>query len=175
MMKSRSNNYGSVAVTIHWLSALLIIVLLASGFQAADATEAASQASFLRVHIPVAIAVLLLTIFRVVWWVFFDRKPAPIAGSLALQEFLSRAVHLAFYVIIFGMAASGIGMMILSGAGPTIFGGDISSLLNFSAYGPRAPHGIGATLLVLLLAAHILAALYHQFIRKDGLVRRMWY
>lgn len=175
MMKSSPDRYGKVAVTIHWLSAALIVVLLATGFRASDAMDAASQASFLRVHIPVAIAIIALTLFRVIWWLFFDKKPAPVASSPARQEFLARAVHIAFYVIIFGMIASGIGMMVLSGAGPAIFGENVLALPNFADYAPRAPHGIGATLLVALLAAHIGAALYHQFIRKDGLIRRMWY
>ncbi|MEO4001768.1 cytochrome b/b6 domain-containing protein [Mesorhizobium sp. CAU 1732] len=30
-------------------------------------------------------------------------------------------------------------------------------------------------LLVALLLAHVGAALYHHFIRRDGLLRRMWY
>ncbi|WP_156943326.1 cytochrome b/b6 domain-containing protein [Ensifer sp. WSM1721] len=37
------------------------------------------------------------------------------------------------------------------------------------------PHGFGANLLIGLLAFHAGAALYHHFIRRDGLLRRMWY
>jgi cytochrome b561 len=32
-----------------------------------------------------------------------------------------------------------------------------------------------AILLLFLIGFHILAALYHQFVRKDGLIGRMWY
>jgi cytochrome b561 len=28
---------------------------------------------------------------------------------------------------------------------------------------------------MLLIAGHVAAALYHQFVRKDGLLRRMWF
>ncbi len=38
-----------------------------------------------------------------------------------------------------------------------------------------AAHGVIATLLGLLIAAHVAAGLYHQFIRKDGLFGRMWF
>src|SRR6266404_2425874 len=36
-------------------------------------------------------------------------------------------------------------------------------------------HAVLATLLATLIAAHIAAALYHQFVLKDGLLRRMWF
>ena len=174
-MKPKSNpeRYGTVAVLIHWLSAVLILALLGSGFRAANATDAAINAGFLRFHIPVAILALLLTIIRM-WW-RFDLKPLPVQGSPAWQEQIARWVHIAFYVVILGMVASGIGMMILSGAAPAVFGALGVGLPNFTDYPPRGPHGLGAFLLVALLVLHGGAALYHQFIRGDGLLRRMWY
>lgn len=174
MLKSKSDRYGAVAVSIHWISAVLILALLGSGFQAGNAMDPTAKAAFLRVHIPVAIFVLLLTVVRIVWWWRFDLKPQPVQGSPAWQERLARAVHVAFYIVILGMVASGIGMMVLSGAAPDIFGSS-GTLPNFHDYLPRVPHGFGANLLLALLAAHIGAALYHHFIRGDGLLRRMWY
>jgi cytochrome b561 len=46
---------------------------------------------------------------------------------------------------------------------------------DFWVYAPRAGHGITATVLILLIALHVGAALYHQFIRKDNLLARMWF
>lgn len=174
MLKSRPDRYSPVAVTIHWLTAILILAALGSGFQADQAADSVTQAGFLRFHIPVAITVLLLTFFRIVWWWRFDRKPIPVERSRLWQERFARLVHVAFYVVILGMVASGIGMMVLSGAGPSIFGGS-GVLPDFHDYPPRVPHGLGAFLLVFLLFAHVCAALYHHFIRRDGLIRRMWY
>ncbi|WP_156943327.1 cytochrome b561 [Ensifer sp. WSM1721] len=118
MLKSRHDRYGAVAISIHWLSAVLVFVLLGSGFQAAKAVDVAEKASFLRVHIPVALAVLLLTSFRIVWWWRFDQKPLAGEGSPIWQERIASWVHLAFYLVVLGMIASGVGMMILSGAAP---------------------------------------------------------
>lgn len=175
MPRSTSDRYGAVPVTIHWLSAILILGLLASGFRAGEATDLAVKAAFLRFHIPIAIVVLLLTLLRIVWWWRFDRKPPPVQGSPVWQERLARGIHIAFYVVILGMIASGIGMMVLSGAAPAVFGEPGAVLPNFHDYPPRAPHGLGASLLIALLVAHVGAALYHHFIRRDGLLRRMWY
>jgi cytochrome b561 len=174
MAKSKPDRYGAVAVSIHWITAALILVLLGSGFRAANAMDPVAKGAFLRIHIPLAVAILLLTLFRVVWWWLFDRKPRPVQGSPAWQEWLAWATHVAFYIVILGMVASGIGMMVLSDAAPDIFAGS-STLPDFNDFLPRVPHGLGAFLLVALLVAHIGAALYHHFIRRDGLLRRMWF
>lgn len=132
------------------------------------------MAAILKLHIPIAAAVLTWTIWRIVWWWRFDRKPEPVAGSPHWQERAARGVHVLFYIVILGMIASGIGMFALSGAGPVIFGGE-GALPDFWKYPPRVPHGIGARLLLALLAFHAGAALYHHFGHRDGLLQRMWF
>ncbi|MBY5768222.1 hypothetical protein HFO06_35030 [Rhizobium leguminosarum] len=47
-MKSGPDRYGAIAVSIHWLSAILILALLGSGFRAANAMDAATKAGLLR-------------------------------------------------------------------------------------------------------------------------------
>ena len=46
---------------------------------------------------------------------------------------------------------------------------------DFWNYKPRIRHGIGARLMVALFVFHAGAALYHHFVKKDGLLRRMWF
>ena len=164
-----------MAVSIHWASVVLILILIASGFRAANTVDPAAKAVILRVHVPIAVGVLALTLLRIVWWWGFDRKPSPVAGSPHWQERTAQMVHLLFYVVILGMIASGIGMIALSGAAPLIFGGNGALLPDFWKYPPRLPHSIGARLLLALLALHVGAALYHHFVRRDGLLWRMWF
>lgn len=173
-LKSTADRYGAMVVSIHWLSASLIVVLIASGFRAANTVDPVAKAAILRVHVPVAIAVLALTIVRIGWRWAFDRKPNPVAWMPRWQEFTAQVVHVLFYVIILGTIASGIGMMALSGAAPMIFGGE-GALPDFWKYPPRVPHGIGARVLLALLVFHAGAALYHHFVRRDGLLSRMWF
>jgi cytochrome b561 len=118
------------------------------------------------------IAVLTLTLFRIAWWWFADQKPLPAPGLPRWQERAAKAVHILFYVVVLGMTASGIGMMLLSGAGPAVFGAP-DSLPDFWSYPPRAPHGIGGRLLAALVVIHAAAALYHQFGRRDRILWRM--
>jgi cytochrome b561 len=174
-LKSTPDRYGTMAVSIHWLSAVLILIVIGSGFRAASTVDPAAKAAILRVHVPIALGVLALMLLRIAWWWGFDRKPYPVAGSPHWQERAARAVHILFYVVLFGMVASGVGMMVLSGAALMILGRESALLPDFWNYPPRLPHGIGARLLLALLVLHAGAALYHHFVRRDGLLWRMWF
>ena len=88
MLKSTADRYGAIAVTIHWITAILILALLGSGFQAANAVDPVAKGAFLRVHIPLAVAILLLTLFRIVWWWLFDM--AGVAGTGGPRRLLHR-------------------------------------------------------------------------------------
>ncbi|MEW5250226.1 cytochrome b [Microbulbifer discodermiae] len=173
--KSAPDQYGRVAVAIHWFSALLMVALIGSGFRAAEMEDAAAKAAVLRVHIPIGVTILLLTLTRLGWWLFVDNKPASVPMP-SWQHVASRVVHILFYVLILGTAASGIGTMILSGAGPIIFGGElVTTLPDFFDYPPRRPHEIGAGAIVALLVLHAGAVLYHQLFKQDQLLQRMWF
>ena len=109
------------------------------------------------------------------WWLWADKKPAPPQGDPAWQTISAKAVHILFYVVILGMAASGIGMLALSGAAAIVFGDTGQNLPDFHEFLPRVPHGLGVRLLLALFVLHVGAALYHHFVKKDGLIWRMWY
>ena len=174
-MKSSPTQYGSVAVTIHWLSAILILAMLGSGFRAASTTESAAKEAILMVHVPLGLLILLLTLFRLFWWWRVDQKPAPVSGDPAWQTGSAKAIHVAFYIVILGMVVSGISTVVLSGAGDILSGAGEGPLPDFSEFLPRVPHGLGARLMLALLVLHASAALYHHFIKKDGLIWRMWF
>jgi len=171
--KSRTDRYGAVAIAIHWITALLILVMFVSGLRAANTVDPAAKISLLRAHAVLGSTVLLLTLARIAWWFFADTKPAPAASIPRLQERLSKAVHTLFYVVILGMAASGFGMVLLSGANLVLFGDAPGPLADFWNYPPRVPHRIGAVLIFSLFVLHLGGALYHQFIRRDHLLARM--
>jgi cytochrome b561 len=169
-LKSASDRYGTVAIAIHWVSAAAIIGLLVSG-TVADGAVGASKTSILVVHATIGTLVLLLTLARVAWWLWADKRPVPLAAQPAAQEMLARAVHGLLYVAIFVMTLSGIATLVLSGAVPALLGQ--GPLPDFSTVPPRFVHGIVSKLMIALVAVHTLAALYHQFIRRDRLLGRM--
>ena len=77
-LESSSTRYGSVAIAIHWLSAVLIIAALEAGFLAANALDAAVKAEPPGFHATAAGAVAKLTIAPLPGWWFTDRNPDPV-------------------------------------------------------------------------------------------------
>jgi cytochrome b561 len=163
--------YGPTALALHWASAAAIILLLISG-QVMDAIGGAEAASGLLVaHVLLGVTALLLTLVRLVWFFFIDRWPRPYPGLEQWQEILSRLVHGLLYVVTLLLASSGIATLILSGAAEALFTGqpvpDVERIL------PRQVHGLAARAMLALLALHVGAALWHIFIRRDGVGARM--
>jgi cytochrome b561 len=169
--KSSGDRYGAVAIIIHWLTAAAVFGLLASGLIMTGTVEPDVKKAILRVHAPVGILVLLLTVARILWWMVLDRRPAAAQSGSAMQEFLARLVHLAFYPVLLVLGGSGVGMLMLSGAVPVLIGE--GPLPDFSDLIPRGPHGIAAWALIGLAALHVAAAIHHQFVRRDRLLARM--
>lgn len=168
-MTGKPDHYGRVAVGLHWAIAALIALALASGFAAENIADGRAA---LRVHVVAGALAGLLTLARVAWWWFADTRPAP--NTQGLTDTLAKLVHILLIVVPLGMAASGVGMMVLSGAGAQLIAGDPSALPEFERLPPRMPHGLGARLLVALIVGHVAAALYHHMLLGDGLLRRMW-
>lgn len=171
-VKSTATQYGSVAIAFHWLTALLILLLFATGLLAAGQTDQAAKLALLRAHIPMGLGVLLLTLLRIAWWLVDRRRPALPADQPAWQKLTAKAVHLGLYLIVLVAAASGIATIVVSGALPAIISGT-ATLPDLGTVLPRAVHGIASRLMLGLLALHIGAALYHQFTRRDHLMARM--
>jgi cytochrome b561 len=56
-----------------------------------------------------------------------------------------------------------------------VFQGGAALPANFTDFPAHAAHAGIAKALLILIAAHVLAAFHHQFIRRDGLLGRMWF
>ena len=169
-LKSTPTRYGTVAIALHWLTAAAILGLFVTG-QFTETDDAAAKLSALQWHAPLGLSVLVLTLVRIGWWVWGDTRPAPIGAGLQLTA--AKLGHAAFYVLMIGMALSGMAMMALSGAGDIVFNGAPGPLPDFHDYLPRIPHGIGSKLLLALVVVHVAAAIWHQAVLKDGTMARM--
>lgn len=170
-LKSSHGRYGSVAITIHWLTAIIILMLFATGLLAAGQADPDAKLALVRFHVPLGMAVLVLTLLRIVWWWVADRRPDLPADQPGWQKFMAIGVHFALYAVILLLASSGIATLVLSGALPAIIAG--TALPDLETVLPRLVHGVAGKLMLGLLALHIGAALYHQFVRRDHLLARM--
>jgi cytochrome b561 len=173
-MNTPPKRYHGFLVVLHWLLAVLLIVALAMGTFALKTVPNTSpdKISGLQGHMIAGGLILLLTLVRLVVRLK-TAHPAPASTGNAMLDRLAPVTHWALYGLVLLMVGSGVAMSVLAGLPQTVFGGVGSLPVNFDALPPRAVHGIVAKLLILAIGLHIAAALYHQFVRHDGLLARM--
>lgn len=135
-LKSSPTRFGAVAIAIHWLTALAILLMLISGLAAVNTVDAAVELNLLRAHATMGALVGVLTLLRIVWWLFFDRRPADAATLSRGQALASHLVHYALYAVVLVMVASGIATVLLSGAGAQLTGAALLPLPDFEAVLP---------------------------------------
>lgn len=167
--KSTATRYGTVAIAIHWASALAVVLAFAAGLVLASSEPV--PATLLVAHIVLGLTVFALTLLRIVWWWVADKHPSPPANQPQWQRMTANIVHGLLYVLLILMATSGIATIISSGAIGALTSG--TPLPDFSELIPRVAHGIMSRLLLALFVLHVGAALFHQFVKRDRLLARM--
>jgi cytochrome b561 len=159
--------YAKSQVAVHWLAALLIVFLLVTGtFVLADLPNTAQKIGNLRVHMLLGALTGALVLARIVM-----RKRLP-SGPAVQGEKLAYLGHTALNLGVLLLVASGGVMALQSGAFDAVFGTGVLPD-DFKFFTLRKVHGLLSRLAMALIAVHVAAALYHQFVLKDGLIARM--
>jgi cytochrome b561 len=167
--------YPRPMIYLHWLLTVLILMSLIGGKVLLESTPNSDpgKVSLLGGHMVLGMVILVLMLVRVGLRL---RGPLP-PDANADQPLLSlagKAGHGGLYLLIFGMCLSGLALSVAAGLPGNVFGNSGEPLpADFHAFTARAAHGLMASLLILLVAVHVAAALWHQFGRKDGLMNRM--
>jgi cytochrome b561 len=180
--------YGTVAMSLHWLIALLIVTNVVLGFTFANVMSRDNPNFFMVVqtHKSIGFTVLALSVLRLIWRIV---NPVPALPPMdARLRILARATHYLFYFLIIAVPLAGWLMVSASTTGaPTMFFGlfPIPSFEFLSSL-PRADrhpyhetfetmHQVLAYGAAALLLLHVTGALYHQFNRHDDVLKRMWF
>jgi cytochrome b561 len=169
------SRYHPLLVTLHWLLAVLIIAMLIVGFFVLEPMSNAQpqKIGILRVHMLVGMLILALMVVRLIVRWLAAKPPAATIGSPLLDR-IARLVHYGFYLLVLLMVASGYATAILAGLNRSVFQRSGEPLpASFETYPTFEAHGFLAVLLVGLIALHVAAALFHQFVRRDRLISRM--
>jgi len=175
MSESAPKRYHPVHVAIHWLMALLVFMMLGIGkfIMPGISPEDPQKVMLLQSHTYFGGAIAILLVVRLVLR-FTAKRPAPADAGNAFLNFVGKAVHFLLYLFLIGMALSGLGLFQLADL-PSVFSAAKPYPSNFFDYLPRIGHGLTSWVLLALVALHIGAAIYHQFLKRDNLLSRMWF
>jgi cytochrome b561 len=175
MSTDAPKRYHPIHVAIHWLIALLVLMMLGIGKFAMPGVspEDPQKVFMLQTHAYTGGFIAVLLVIRLILR-FTTKRPAPADAGHPALNFAAKAVHFLLYLVLIGMAVSGLGLFQMANL-PAIFGGDAPYPQDFFQYLPRMGHGLTSWILLALVVLHFGAAMYHQFIRRDNLLARMWF
>ena len=196
---NNNTKYTNIAIVLHWLIGIAILFMFVLGWFMTElpketpkttsfdifdlglitwgVEEEQSQRSFyFNLHKSVGLSLLMLIVLRM-YWRFTHRPPAFLNSMKLWEKRLAKATHHSLYLLMFLIPLSGIIMSAGSKYGIKWFG--IKVIPGFDDKAIRELfyefHEIFGLLLLLILILHILGAVKHSIVDKDGTLRRMWF
>jgi cytochrome b561 len=167
--------YGSVALALHWLVAILLIVSVVLGWIMPDRPAAGATSRLVWFHTSIGLAILGLIILRLLWRAV-DPPPLPVPAAKLMQR-AARLAHAGLYVLVIAAAATG--WIAASGRGwnTSLFGiVTLPSLVAASRPAARLTGAIHQYFVYILLGAaalHVAAGVWHHWILRDATLARM--
>jgi cytochrome b561 len=168
--------YTMAARVLHWLTALLILMMIPLGVVIANEWGGSLQESFYHLHRSLGALLILIVVARLIWrWMY---PPLPLPDDIAaIQRFAAHVTHWGLYALLIMQPFCGWIATSAYRAPIPVFG-----LFNLPPIWPEDRpfskqlffvHSLIGFAIACLVAAHIGAALYHHFVRKDRVLMRM--
>ena len=174
------SRYTLVAISLHWLLALVILGMFGIGVYMSDLPFSPLRLKLYNWHKWAGVSFLALSVLRLLWRLVHRPPALPSAVTQAMPRWQIRAYHAThhlLYVLFFAVPL--IGWAYSSAAGFPIVWLGLVALPDFVSPSKalaeliKPLHALSAFALVGLAGLHIAAALKHQWVDRDGLLQRM--
>lgn len=174
-MRDTFQKFSSTTVALHWVIGFAIIGMLGFGLYLENMERSPDKGFLIGIHKSIGVIILFVASLRILWRIN-NKFPTPLSIMPKWQAFLAKLAH---WVLIIGTV-----MMPISGIISNIGGGRSLSVFGYEllAAGEKNEllfeigqiiHGLGGKLLILFVVLHVIGAIKHQFIDKDGTISRM--
>ena len=178
MRSSPQDRYDRVAIALHWIVGAAVLAQLAFGWTLDEIKRGTPARAFAtNLHKSTGLLLALLILARL-FWRLRHRPPSYPTGMIDWQLRAAKLGHILLYVCMIGMPVSGYlasnfskhGIRFLNQVQLPPWGPDDKVIYGFF----NGTHDALASVFSALVVGHILFALYHGFIARDGLLSRMW-
>jgi cytochrome b561 len=174
-LRNTADTYGSLAKFLHWAIVLLIVPQYFLAEAADELPNGIEKLQLITWHKSLGMLVLLLALVRIGWKLANRGLPGPVGEPW--QRKAAAAGHGMLYLLILAQPFSGWLMSSAANYPVTLFGWfQFPALIGENHDLHEAleeVHELLFTLLLVVAAVHIAAALYHHYILRDGVLRRM--
>jgi cytochrome b561 len=172
--RNSQERYGSVAQWLHWGMFVLIALQVVGGEVLEELPKKPAIRGFaFDAHETIGLVVLFLLFLRLGWKM---ANPAPAEAGPEWQRFAARLAHGVLYLLLVAIPVTGYVMVVTKGHHAAFFGWDVPSLLGKDETLAKSVGGLHEALtkaLIVIVAMHVAAALWHHLIARDGILRRM--
>jgi cytochrome b561 len=172
---AQSLHYTRTAVALHWAIAGLVLAALFMGWTMTDMAVSPGRLKVYNYHKWVGVTVLALALLRLAWRI--GHPAPPLLPMARWQQIAAHAGHGLLYLLLLAVPMAG--WVYSNAAGyPVVYLGKlplpnlVARDQELAAACLQVHHNL-ALLLAVLVGLHVLAALHHQFIVRDGTLRRM--
>ena len=142
-----------------------------------DVSDKILRGEVINIHKLLGMSVLVIMLLRAAW-AWMNPKPDMPPGTPIWEHWAERLGHLSLYLFLIVMPLSGWMMTIAAGRPPRYLGWSITLPIPPSkqlAGWSSSIHNTLAILIIVFVSLHILAALYHHFVKKDNVLKRMMF
>ncbi len=170
-----AERYDSKTIWFHWLTATLVVVLWGIAQINSFLPRGPIRRDIWSIHVTLGIVLLLVFLGRIVWRASKGSPSLP--TNRKLLDLASKAAHWMLYLLLATTITLGVGSMLARGW-------NFFDLVKIPAYDPTDTkrvlahtltnwHDLAANSIMVLALLHALAALFHHYVLKDGVLRRM--
>lgn len=170
--------YSTGAIAFHWIIAFLIAFNYVAAFIAEDLPKDAAK-QLMGNHKAIGITILLLTVVRILWRLM-HRPPAFLTSLKPWEAKLARVTHAAFYVLMIAVPLAGWLMHSAYSGGAPVGAFGLFSFPGLPLAADKAGAGLAGEVHEILAFAmlglaglHVIGALKHQWLDKDGSLARI--
>ena len=187
-LKNTADNYGLIAKTLHWLTALLFLASYVTVYYRHWFTEEKTPENWtaLQLHFSIGITVGVIVVLRILWKLT-NSSPELEPGS-RLQHLAAKGGHLVLYAVMIimpvtgylgtGVATEYFFLFDITGFNETaLFKDNFGTSMTFKEFEKPIDFVhkkvMGKWLVWMLIVGHAGAALYHHYIKKDRTLEKM--
>lgn len=168
--------FGWVTKLLHWITTVFVLSLFVIGLYMVDLAISPQKFKVYALHKSIGITVLILVLLRI-GWRCVNPTPPILGNPKSWERMAARSTHVLFYVLLIVLPLSG-WMRSSAASFPFSWFGlfqvpDIVAPNEALSETAKTVHWWLGRILGILVVVHILAALKHHFLNRDGTLVRM--
>jgi cytochrome b561 len=164
--------YDKVTIRLHWATAILVAIQFLVGRTTNFLPRSPLRVDIWSMHVLLGFVLTVVVVAGIVWRGLYGRRlPPPERGFRHLLAVTTHRLLDGLLLIVIGLGVTNV----FAHAFP------LFNLWHFPKFGDdawmrsiNAWHGLVANIIVAMALLHAAAALFHHYVVKDGVLRRMW-